>query len=73
MTAPASARPLSILREGTSPYLRVDPDGFRAHVRDNKQRALKPRLMTAKEAVAKFVAEQALHDAYECNYLMRDQ
>ncbi|MFN8617338.1 MAG: CoA-transferase [Dehalococcoidia bacterium] len=70
MTAPASARPISILREGAAPYLRVDPDGFRAHVRDNKQRALKPRLMTAQEAVSKFVADGD-YMTYECNYLMR--
>lgn len=70
MTAPSAPRKLSILREGTSQYLAVDPDGFRAHIRDNKQRALKSRLMTAKEAVERFVSDGD-YLTYECNYLMR--
>ena len=70
MTAPAARRSLPILREGTSAYLKVDPDGFRAYVRDNKQRALTPRLMSAREAVERFVADGD-YLAYECNYLMR--
>ncbi|MGB4864163.1 MAG: CoA-transferase [Tepidiformaceae bacterium] len=70
MTAPAAAREVSILREGTGAYLKVDPDGFRAHIRDNKQRALKSRLMTAREAVERFVADGD-YLTYECNYLMR--
>lgn len=70
MTAPAASRELSILREGTGSYFKVDPDGFRAHIRDNKQRALKPRLMTVAEAVEHFVADGD-YLTYECNYLMR--
>lgn len=70
MTSPAAVREVAILREGDSPYLAVDPDGFRAHVRDNKQRALKPRLMSAKEAVERFVSDGD-YLTYECNYLMR--
>lgn len=68
--APATPRPLEILREGTAPYLTVDPDGFRAHVRANKDRSLRPRLMTAREAVERFVADGD-YLTYECNYLMR--
>lgn len=70
MTAPSELRPIPVLREGTAPYHTVDPDGFRAYIRDNKQRALVPRLMTAKEAVSRFVADGD-YLSYECNYLMR--
>lgn len=70
MTAPAAPKSLRILREGSGPYLRVDPDGFRAYVRDHKQRALTSRLMTAREAVERFVADGD-YLTYECNYLMR--
>jgi acyl CoA:acetate/3-ketoacid CoA transferase alpha subunit len=70
MTATAAPPALAILRQGTSPYHPVDPDGFRAHVRDNKQRALVSRLMTAREAVSRFVADGD-YVTYECNYLMR--
>lgn len=68
--AQATPRPLQILREGTAPYLQVDPDGFRAYVRDHKDRSLRPRLMTAREAVSRFVADGD-YLTYECNYLMR--
>lgn len=61
---------LRILAEGTLDYHAVDPDGFRAYVRDHKNRALEPRVMSAREAVERFV-----HDgdylAYDCNYFMR--
>jgi len=70
MTAPAARQSVSILREGTADYLKVDPDGFRAYVRDNKQRGLTPRLMTAREAVERFVSDGD-YLTYECNYLMR--
>jgi acyl CoA:acetate/3-ketoacid CoA transferase alpha subunit len=70
MTAPAAPPAIKVLREGTSPYLPVDPDGFRAHVRENKQRALVPRLVTAREAVERFVTDGD-YLTYECNYLMR--
>jgi len=68
--APTPERPIEILASGTGRYLPVDPDGFRAHVRDNKNRSLTPRLMTAREAVTKFVADGD-YLTYECNYLMR--
>ncbi len=51
-------------------YLRPDPDGFRAYVRDHKQRALTPRVMDEHEAVAKFVADGD-YLVYDCNYLQR--
>ncbi len=61
---------VDILAEGKGEYLNVDPDGFRDWVREHKDRALVPKLMSEKEAVEKFV-----HDGdyllYECNYLQR--
>jgi len=68
--APTPERPIEILASGTGRYHPVDPDGFRAHIRDNKDRSLTPRLMTAKEAVSRFVADGD-YLTYECNYLMR--
>lgn len=63
-------RQLDILREGKAPFLPVDPDGFRAYVREHKNRALEPRLMTAHDAAARFIADGD-YVTYECNYLMR--
>jgi acyl CoA:acetate/3-ketoacid CoA transferase alpha subunit len=61
---------MEIIAQGTAPYLPVDPDGFRAHVRDHKQRALVPRVMSAREAVERFVADGD-YLAYDCNYFQR--
>jgi acyl CoA:acetate/3-ketoacid CoA transferase alpha subunit len=61
---------MQVLAEGRAPYLAVDPDGFRAHVRDHKDRALVPKLMTAREAVARFVADGD-YLVYDCNYFQR--
>lgn len=51
-------------------YLRPDPDGFRAYVREHKQRALVSKLMNEQEAVAKFVRDGD-YLVYDCNYLQR--
>lgn len=61
---------MRLLAEGTAPYLPVDPDGFRAHVRDHKLRTLVPKLMSAHDAVARFVADGD-YLAYDCNYFQR--
>jgi glutaconate CoA-transferase subunit A len=61
---------LQVIAEGTGEYLRPDPDGHRAWVRDNKNRAMVPKLMTEKEAIEKFVADGD-YLVYECNYLQR--
>jgi len=60
---------LRILDEGRGAYLNVDPDGFREWV-GGKSRALHPKLMTASDAVARFVADGDYID-WECNYLQR--
>lgn len=61
---------MHVLAEGTAEYLKVDPDGFRAYVREHKQRALVPRLMSAHDAVARYVADGD-YLAYDCNYTQR--
>ena len=61
---------LDILAEGQGEYLKVDPDGFRDWVREHKDRALVPKLMSEKEAVEKFV-QDGDYLLYECNYLQR--
>src|SRR5713101_6147900 len=63
-------KPLNILTEGRGDFLPVDPDGYREYVRDNKQRATTPKLMTEKEAIARFVSDGD-YLVYECNYLQR--
>jgi glutaconate CoA-transferase subunit A len=61
---------MRILEEGKGEYLKVDPDGYRAYVRDHKPHEMISKLMSEKEAVEKFV-----HDgdylAYDCNYFQR--
>lgn len=61
---------MNVLAEGTAPYLTVDPDGFREYVRERKSRALEPKLTSAQEAVARFVADGD-YLVYDCNYLQR--
>jgi len=61
---------MQVIAEGHADYLKVDPDGFRAYVRDHKQRALVPKVMTAAEAVSRFVADGD-YFVYDCNYFQR--
>ena len=61
---------LEILAEGQGQYLKVDPDGFREWVRDHKDRAMVPKLMSEKEAIEKLVSDGD-YLVYECNYLQR--
>jgi len=67
-TSPAGS--VEIIAAGQGKFHPVDPDGFRAYIRDHKSRALKSKLMTEKEAVERFVADGD-YLSYECNYLMR--
>ncbi len=61
---------VDILAEGRGEFLKVDPDGFREWVREHKNRALVPKLMSEKEAVEKLVSDGD-YLLYECNYLQR--
>jgi acyl CoA:acetate/3-ketoacid CoA transferase alpha subunit len=61
---------LQLIAEGTGDFLKVDPDGYRAWVRDNKSRAMVSKLMTEKEAIEKYVSDGD-YLVYECNYLQR--
>src|SRR3990167_2623135 len=61
---------LDILAEGKGDYLKVDPDGYREWVRDHKNRAMVPKLMSEKEAISQLVADGD-YLVYECNYLQR--
>ncbi len=61
---------MSILEEGHGEYLKVDPDGYRAWVREHKPHQMVSKLMSEREAVERFV-----HDgdylAYDCDYFLR--
>lgn len=61
---------MRVLAEGHAEYLNVDPDGFRAYVRDHKQRALTPKLMPAQAAVERHVADGD-YFVFDCNYFQR--
>jgi acyl CoA:acetate/3-ketoacid CoA transferase alpha subunit len=61
---------MQVLAEGHADYLKVDPDGFRAWVRDHKERALVPKVMSARDAVARFVADGD-YFVFDCNYFQR--
>jgi acyl CoA:acetate/3-ketoacid CoA transferase alpha subunit len=65
----ATERHVRILDEGRGDYLKVDPDGFREWI-GTKSRAMTPKLMTAGEAVSRFVADGD-YITWECNYLQR--
>jgi acyl CoA:acetate/3-ketoacid CoA transferase alpha subunit len=61
---------MNVLAEGSAPFPKVDPDGFRDYVREHKDRSLTPKLMSAQEAVSRFVADGD-YLVYDCNYLQR--
>jgi glutaconate CoA-transferase, subunit A len=61
---------MRILEEGKADFLKVDPDGYRAYVRDSKPHQMVSKLMTEKEAVERFV-QDGNYLAYDCNYFQR--
>jgi hypothetical protein len=61
---------MRVLEEGTAEYFPVDPDGFRAYVRDHKNRGMTPKLMSEQEAIARFVSDSD-YLVYDCNYFQR--
>jgi acyl CoA:acetate/3-ketoacid CoA transferase alpha subunit len=61
---------LPITAAGKGEFRAPDPDGFRAWVRDHKDRRLVSKLMTDKEAVSRFVADGD-YLAYDLNIAAR--
>jgi glutaconate CoA-transferase subunit A len=61
---------IEVLPEGRGEYLEVDPDGFREWVREHKNKAMASKLMSAREAIKKFV-QNGDYIIYECEYLHR--
>jgi acyl CoA:acetate/3-ketoacid CoA transferase alpha subunit len=61
---------MEVLASGIGEYRPPDPDGFRRFIRDNKPKGLVDKLMSAREAVERFV-----HDgdyiSYDCNVFVR--
>lgn len=60
---------LRVLEEGEGEYPKVDPDGIREWT-GHKTRAMVPKLMSAQEAVSRFV-EDGDYLVWECNYIQR--
>ena len=46
-----------ILEDGGADYLKVDPDGYRATVRDHKPHRMVSKMMSHQEAIERFVRE----------------
>ena len=61
---------MRILDQGDAEMRPVDPDGFREWVRDHKSRAMVSKLMSAKEAISRFV-EDGDYLVYDCEYVHR--
>ncbi len=61
---------LDIIDEGVAAYHPVDPDRLRAHNRDHKDRSMTSKVMSEKDAIARFV-QDGDYLVYDCNYLQR--
>ena len=61
---------MRILDEGKSAHLKVDPDGYRDWIRENKPHQMASKLMDEHEAISKFVSDGD-YLAYDCNYFQR--
>lgn len=61
---------MKVLAEGTGEHHRVDPDSMRKWVREQKVRALIPKLVSEQEAVEKHVQDSD-YVVYDCEYLHR--
>ncbi|HYA34497.1 MAG TPA: CoA-transferase [Candidatus Binataceae bacterium] len=61
---------MRILEEGKGDYLKVDPDGYRAYIRDHKPHQMVSKLTTEKDAVERLVKDGD-YLAYDCNYYTR--
>lgn len=61
---------MEVIESGIGEYITPDLDAFRRHVRDNKPRALRDKLMTEREAVFRFVKDGD-YISYDCTMLLR--
>ena len=61
---------LEVTARGTGDFKLPDPDGFRAHVRDHKERRLVSKLVSEHDAVARFVSDGD-YLAYDLNIASR--
>ncbi len=61
---------LEVISRGTGEFRPPDPDGFRAHVRDHKERRLVSKLMSDHDAVSRFVSDGD-YLAYDLNIASR--
>lgn len=57
---------MNVLAAGIGTFKPPDPDGFRRHVRDAKDRRLVPKVMSEQEAIARFVRDGD-YLSYDCN------
>ena len=57
---------MNVLAAGTGVFKPPDPDGFRRHVREHKDRRLVSKLMPEHEAIERFV-EDGDYVSYDCN------
>lgn len=61
---------MEVLTEGKGVIKPVDPDGFREWVHTHKPRGMVPKVMSEREAIARFV-EDGDYLVYDCEYLHR--
>ena len=61
---------MTVLAAGSGVFKPPDPDGFRRHVRDHKERRLVSKLMPEQEAVGRFVRD-GNYLVYDCNLWVR--
>ena len=61
---------MEVIAAGIGEYIEPDLDAFRRHVRDNKPRALRDKLMTEQEAVSQFVKDGD-YLSYDCTIFLR--
>ncbi|MDO8614862.1 MAG: CoA-transferase [Dehalococcoidia bacterium] len=61
---------MTVIASGKGEFLPPDPDGFRAYVRDHKERRLVNKVITAQEAVSRYVSDGD-YVAYDQNIAVR--
>ena len=61
---------MNVLAAGTGTFKAPDPDGFRRHTRDHKDRRLVSKVMSEHEAIKRFVQDDD-YLSYDCNVWKR--